>query len=488
MQLITHNDCLLVKKNIDNINIDVKKTIMDIFNPKLEDRKKIFNIIKTYIKDNERKIYGGYALNELIKKKNFKIYEDFELPDIDFYSYDPNTDIINICNEIYDNGFTKVSGREAKHKNTYSIYVNYELYCDITYVPKYIYDKIPTKIINNLKYINPDFMIIDYLKILTDPICSNWRIEKTLNRLQILNEYYPLNFISESININQTDVDEFIKNSINDIIDYVKNKDDLIIIGFYAYNYFLLTSLYEKLNLINIPFIEFITKNYSNDIYNILKLLKNNYTDLDITYKEYYSFFTYTGYVCEIYIEDELILIVYDYNEKCIPYQTVNYINFDEAITYEKNKINIGTFSLTLLYGYINIFRHKVFHYIEMKEIYEKFVSHLVKMKNYYFQNNNFNLLDNNIFKDFITKCIYPDYNPEFENLIRYEKRKNKNKPSMYIYDPNKHRKDEKATNFFFANISGNEIKNIKHSKLNNNENYDDDVNDVNDEKVENNN
>ena len=196
MQLITHNDCLLVKKNIDNINIDVKKTIMDIFNPKLEDRKKIFNIIKTYIKDNERKIYGGYALNELIKKKNFKIYEDFELPDIDFYSYDPNTDIINICNEIYDNGFTKVSGREAKHKNTYSIYVNYELYCDITYVPKYIYDKIPTKIINNLKYINPDFMIIDYLKILTDPICSNWRIEKTLNRLQILNEYYPLNFIS----------------------------------------------------------------------------------------------------------------------------------------------------------------------------------------------------------------------------------------------------------------------------------------------------
>ena len=235
--------------------------------------------------------------------------------------------------------------------------------------------------------------------------------------------------------------------------------------------------------MINIPFIEFITKNYSNDIYNILKLLKNNYTDLDITYKEYYSFFTYTGYVCEIYIEDELILIVYDYNEKCIPYQTVNYINFDEAITYEKNKINIGTFSLTLLYGYINIFRHKVFHYIEMKEIYEKFVSHLVKMKNYYFENNNFNLLDNNIFKDFITKCIYSDYNPEFENLIRYEKRKNKNKPSMYIYDPNKHRKDEKSTNFFFANISGNEIKNIKHSKLNNNDNLSD-VDD--DEKVEN--
>ena len=28
----------------------------------------------------------------------------------------------------------------------------------------------------------------------------------------------------------------------------------------------------------------------------------------------------------------------------------------------------------------------------------------------------------------------------------------------MYIYDPNKNKKDEKANNFYFSNISGNEI------------------------------
>jgi hypothetical protein len=100
MELITRKDFLLVKKNIDDINKNIKKTIMNIFNPTLEDRKKIFNIIKTYIKNNDRKIYGGYALNELIKIKKDKIYDEYELPDIDFYSYDPNTDIINICNEI----------------------------------------------------------------------------------------------------------------------------------------------------------------------------------------------------------------------------------------------------------------------------------------------------------------------------------------------------------------------------------------------------
>ena len=307
-------------------------------------------------------------------------------------------------------------------------------------------------------------MIIDYLKILTDPICSNWRIEKSLNRLFKLNKYYPLNFIKESININNTDIDEFIKNSIDDIISYIKNKNELIMIGFYAYNYFVANSYINCIKCIDIPFVEIITKNYSDDINNILKLLKNKYTDLDITYKEYYPFSTYTGFLCEIYIEDELILVVYDYNEKCVPFQTIKF-NDDE-----KDKINIGTFSLTLLYGYINIFRHKVFNYKEMKEVYEKFVSHLVQIRNIYFKQNNDNLLGKNIFRDFITDCIYPDYNPEFENLIRYEKRKNNNKPSMYIYDPNKNRKDEKAINFSFANISGNEIKNIKHSKLNNND------------------
>ena len=165
MELITNKDMKLIKENLDNINKSIKKKIIDIFEPTVANRKKIYNFIKSYIKDNERKIYGGYTLNELIKLKNKKdkIYDFDDFPDIDFYSYDPNSDIINICNKIYDMGFKKVNGREAKHKNTYSIFVNYELYCDITYVPKNIYNRMPFIEIEVINYIHPHFMVIDYL-------------------------------------------------------------------------------------------------------------------------------------------------------------------------------------------------------------------------------------------------------------------------------------------------------------------------------------
>lgn len=473
MKLYTNTDLSLIKNNIKDINKKVRSVIMNNFNPNFNERQQIFSIILDYIKDNNRKIYGGYALNELIKQKNDNdiIYYIDELPDIDFYSYDPNTDIINICNKIYESGFLKVNGREAKHKNTYSIFVNYELFCDITYVPKYIFDKIPFKTINNIRYVDPRFMLIDYLKILSDPLCSNWRIEKTYERLILLNKYYPIYENKESIIINPIDNQDILDNCIELIYDLIKNKNDIIVIGFYAYNYFLLKSKFNKLDLVDIPYIELISKNYRDDFYNIYNKLKDSFTNLEISYKEYYPFFIYNGYRVEIYVENELILILYDYDNRCLPYQKVNFIDYNKNIEYSDIKINIGTFNLSLLYAQINVIKHNIFKDVNMKIIYEKFVSHLILIREFYFRRNKLNLLDDTIFRDFITDCIYPEFNPEHENLIRYEKRKENNKPSMYIYDPNKNKKDEKANNFYFSNISGNEIKNKKHSKIFNTQN-----------------
>jgi len=488
MKLYTNTDLSLIKNNIKDINKQIRTVMMNNFHPNCTEREQIFSIILDYIKDNNRKIYGGYALNELIKLKNENdmIYDIEELPDIDFYSYDPNTDIINICNKIHESGFIKVNGREAKHKNTYSVYVNYELFCDITYVPKYIYDKIPFKLINNIKYTNSQFMIIDYLKILSDPLCSNWRIEKTYERLILLNKYYPIYENKESIIINPIDNQDKLDKCIELIYDLIKNKNDIIVIGFYVYNYFLIKSKYNKFDLVDIPYIELISKNYRNDFNNIYNKLKETFSDLNISYKEYYPFFMYNGYNVEIYVDGELILIIYDYDNRCLPYQKVSFIDYNKNIEYSDIKINIGSFNLILLYAQINVFKNHIFKNNNMKIIYEKYVSHIIIIREYYFRRNKFNLLDNTIFRDFIIDCIYPDFNPEHENLIRYEKRKENNKPSMYIYDPNKNKKNEKANNFYFSNISGNEIKNIKHSKLfntqnDNSDNFDDDVDNVDD-------
>ena len=494
LSLYTQLDINDIKKNIELINENVKKNKNILFKPTLRDKQKICDIILAYIKQNNRKIYGGYAINQLVinKNKNAGFYTSHDIPDIDFYSIDPNTDIINLCNILVDAGFNRVNGREAKHKHTYSIFVEYDLYCDITYVPKNIYNKIPIKIINNIYYVHPDFITIDYLRIVNDPV-SYWRLEKSLSRLQLLHQYYPPTYIKDSIYIGETENDEHIAKCIDSICDFLTDKTDIIVVGFYAYNYFLSESKYYKknkniTNIDNLPYIEFISKNYISDSKNIIELLKEQFGE-DISYTEYHPFFMYLGNFVDIYLNGDLICIIYDYDKRCLMYQTIclklNNLESDK-------KINIGTFSLTLLYSNINALKYKICNNKELMTLYNTMSSHLIQFKSYFLNNTNKSTLDEHMFKDFIADFIGPDVNPDHEILLKYEKRREKNKPSMFIYDPHKNRKEEKEKNFFFPNISGNEIKNPKHQKLNNKtenesiESIDSDISDESDREEDN--
>ena len=167
-------------------------------------------------------------------------------------------------------------------------------------------------------------------------------------------------------------------------------------------------------------------------------------------------------------------------------YQNVKYVDFNKLQYCETDdNINIGTFSLTLLYANINSIRYKIFDDNDLKQLYMTMCSHLVQIKYHFFKINKVSLLDSHIFTDFVSNFIGPEINPDHQILLKYERRKIKNKPSMYIYDPVKNKKDEKQKNFFFPNISGNEIKNIKNQKLsnqNNNVNDDDSDNEHNNE------
>ena len=113
-------------------------------------------IIKKFIIEKKRKIYGGYALHLLLLEKNKStiIYEENDIYDIDFYSPEPIIDLKELCDKIYAAGFKPVLGQEAQHKETYSVYVNYQLYCDITYMPNNIYKKLRFMFINICNSIN----------------------------------------------------------------------------------------------------------------------------------------------------------------------------------------------------------------------------------------------------------------------------------------------------------------------------------------------
>ena len=162
--VLTENDEF--KSNYPNIMKKIKKKKLVDIEPKLIEINQVYKLILDFIKKNKRKIYGGFALNKLLinKNKSYAIYDDTDVPDIDFYSPDPIEDLINLCDELSKYGFKSVQGSEAQHSETYVIFVNYQEYCNISYMPKNIYNKIKFIKIDDFIYVDPWFMMIDYFR------------------------------------------------------------------------------------------------------------------------------------------------------------------------------------------------------------------------------------------------------------------------------------------------------------------------------------
>jgi hypothetical protein len=469
MSLYVKDDIQLLSKNIDTINEKVALKQLEMYEPNNKERKEVTKLILDFIKSNKRKIYGGFALNHLVVDKDKKeaLYKDYETPDVDFYSPNPIEDLINLCNILHKAGFKRVMGREALHPDTYSILVNFQLYCDISYVPRNIYNRMPFKEISGLNYIHPFFMAIDYLRMITDPLASYWRIEKALKRMVLLQKHYPLPKVDKPIQI--VNSEPILDNAVNEITKFLSTSKTSIVIGFYAYNYYINASQTSNKNIkpINIPYHEIISINYKQDFDAIIDLLKNKFKEHKVTHREYFPFFQFTGYSVEILLNDEVVAIIYSHNNKCLPYQMVDAIEFKDGKQNKlSGKITLGSFSLTVLYAQIMTIKYRVNNDRSMTEVYMTVVSHMIQARGDYFKKFNKNIFDEDtLFKDFIVECIGEGIHPERLGRLRQEERRKKNKKAFYMYDPEKDMKSADTT-YNFSNTSGNEIRNPKNSKL----------------------
>ena len=448
--------------NIDKIKNDAEITYQTKIEPTLYEQKEVYTNILNYIKKKKRIIYGGFSQNLLIEKKNSDkmFYNKFNgiyyngacLADIEFYSYDPINDLINITEMLYNKKFKYIEGKEGIHKNTYKVYVNFINYCDISYIPKYIYDNLSYITINNIRCAHPYFMLIDTYRVLTDPLTSYWRLDKTLLRSQLISSYYPFykkkdklhNILNKDImldDINTLDVLQYIKKNII-------NKFKLIIIGYFAYNYYI-NKINSKYIIQNIPYYEMISLNLIDDakqIYNILIKLYNN----NITVEEYYPFFEYTDSKIKFYYKKKLIIILYGNNNKCIInkylkkkniyYGNVNLIILYLLITYYYNKIN-------KINNYINIDNEKI-------DVNIILIIKLIYYRDKYLELHKLSIIDKSPFQEFIPDCLGNTIKPQRQSILNIlKKKKFKYNPSGTI----------NKIDYTYDNISGNKILNQKY-------------------------
>jgi hypothetical protein len=439
-------DIEIIKTNIDNIAEKAMFVYKTNNEPTYEESQKVYKVILDFIKDKKRIVYGGYAQNKLITEKNKDdgFYKDVDTPDIEFYSHSPLQDLIELCDILHNKNFKYIQGTEGLHEGTYKIFVNFENYCDISYIPKNIYDNCPyitTK--DNLKLADPAFMLIDVYRVFTDPMTSYWRLEKSFKRYLRVYKYYPIeNYQNNNIIKFTTETDDKILNKLRKVIIH---NSDYIVIGTYAYNYYV-----KKIGTatVNVNFYEIITSNIKEESLKIYKKLIKLFGK-KITVKEYFPFFEYFDYRIEFLYDDKVILRVYNNNNRCIVY--------NESKT---KKTKFGTSQLVQLY----LLSNYIYNLINRNKIesnnYLNLFLNFNKSKDQYLTSHNITVIDNSPFQEFKLECIGQSIKLDRLDRLEMIEKKKKGLPLKFRYEPTG--KPGKVPNYVFKNSSGNQVINEK--------------------------
>jgi hypothetical protein len=439
-------DIEIIKLNIDNIAEKAMFIYKTNNEPTYEESKKIYTVILDFIKNKKRIIYGGYAQNTLITEKNIHdgFYKEVDTPDIEFYTHTPLYDLMELCDLLHSKNFKYIQGTEGLHEGTYKIFVNFENYCDISYIPKNIYDNCPyvtTK--NNLRLADPAFMLIDIYRVFTDPMTSYWRLEKSFTRYLRVYKYYPIEKYQKD------DIIKFTNNSDENILNKLRkliiHNSDYIVVGTYAYNYYIKKT---RTDTVNVNFYEIITSNIKDESIKIYKKLLKIFGK-KITVKEYFPFFEYFDYRIEFLYDNQVILRVYNNNNRCIVY--------NESKT---KKTKFGTSQLVQLY----LLSNYIYYIINRNKIesnnYLNLFLNFNKIKNKYLSSHNLSVIDKSPFQEFKLECIGTSIKLDRLERLEMHNKKKKKLQLKFRYEPTGN--PGKVPEYVFKNSSGNQVINQK--------------------------
>lgn len=444
----------LIMKKWDDIKQQAEDRKNEILEPTGAEKRAVYSAINDFIKSKGRIIYGGTALNKCIKLKNPKdgIYDEKEFPDVEFYTPTPLQDLVELVDYLDKKKFKHVSGREAQHQETYKISVNYMDYCDISYVPTLIYNNMPYIIIDGIKYIHPQFALIDMYRQMTDPLTSYWRLDKMLKRVPKLLKYYPMELKTKKTN--KLLVPKY-PELLNNVVKKITNSNSLLFTGIYASNFY----INQTLDVKNTPYIDVISTNYRDDCIELLRIvtsLVSDKTKIDVV--ESYPFFQFYGQKVSIIYDKTPIVNIYHYNHRCLPYQIVKFN--------KTGKIRIGTFQHTVMMLNMFRFRAKVEKNFEMYKNYEALMYQCFKARNEYLKKHKKTIFDDTIYREFILECMGKTVSFDIEYHKRIKQRIEKGKPATFRYEPDESRDKSKIYEYKFANTSGNAINYPKNLTL----------------------
>ena len=463
IRLHDKNSVELFDSKFDELMTEVSQLKESHEIPSLKEKKEYEKIILDYCKQYKRKVYGGFAQNELIKKINPSdaFYDDTNMKDIDIYSPEPIEDLIRLANIFLDKGYKNIEAKEAAHIETYKLFVEFDNVLDVSYVPNNVYHRMPFVEIDGIHFMSAHFTMIDMFRMFTDPYGSGDFRWPKFERFALLQKYYPFKKVTTLLDKikppnQKLDILEDIHKFIED------NTKTLMLFGDYAFCHFseYADSKYTR----TLDSYQIISTNYIIDGNNLANLLNKKY---DIQIVEYYPFWTYVDYSFDIIYDGHVVVTMCGYNNRCTPVKEVKSTRFFDK-TKKESKINltICAFDVTLMMGMIYQFKARVNKLDKEIEYYYAFISELMEMRNEYLEKHKKNMLSETLFQEFLTDCKGQPHNFEREKYLRRGKKAQKGGPIVWAYRPEKDGKKEPVSTWNFLNSSGNPVNNIKNLNI----------------------
>lgn len=156
--------------------------------------KKILKVVKEFIQKKRVLCYGGTAINNLLPPEERFYDPNYDIPDYDFYSTEPQIHALQLADEFHALGFTAIEVKPGSHLLTFKVFVNYTGVADITYLEPLIFDKLWNENVHreNIHYVSPNFLRMSMYLELSRPRGDVSRWSKVYKRLLLLNKYYPI--------------------------------------------------------------------------------------------------------------------------------------------------------------------------------------------------------------------------------------------------------------------------------------------------------
>lgn len=155
------------------------------------------DIVREFIIERGLILFGGQAIDCILRLKGTQIYPDTQRPDFDFLSPQSVDDAYDLADILHKKGFVGVGAIRAIHVQTTKVRVDFRWVADVGYASRAVFDSIPTFLYKGMRVVHPDFQRMDihlafcfpYSGAPREDIRHRWA--KDLKRLNLLERYYP---------------------------------------------------------------------------------------------------------------------------------------------------------------------------------------------------------------------------------------------------------------------------------------------------------